>query len=155
MKGLKCIHFKNLRTPKKAMIVMKNQIEKQPDMFLMKWHRKINFDELKENLEDGFRWFKMESAIFHIGCRNIESAQKLLKFARSIGFKRSGIIESEKRVVVEVSGTEKIDAPVNNKLSRDYIEKLIDEANLRIERNTARVNVLKKYFQDYSKTIPA
>jgi tRNA(Phe) wybutosine-synthesizing methylase Tyw3 len=70
-----------------------------------------------------------------------------LRYARSIGFKRSGIIESSRRIIVEVLSTEKVDTPINSELSSKYLKKIVDESNKRFEQNSKRVKKLYKFFR--------
>ena len=70
------------------------------------------------NIPDGNLWFRQEGAILHVCCKTMQSAEKLLSVARDVSFKRSGIIAKGKRIIVEILGTEKLDAPIakNGKL---------------------------------------
>lgn len=127
--------------------LLKDQIKKEPGAFIERWHRKIKLSELKKMLGKNYIWFKMEGAILHIGCRDMSSADSLLKYARSIGFKRSGVIEASRRIIVEIASTEKVDAPLNNLLSDSYLKKIVDESNKRFSQNEARVKKLYRFFR--------
>jgi|FLOH01.1.fsa_nt_gi tRNA wybutosine-synthesizing protein 3 len=83
-------------------------------------------------------WFRQEPAILHVSARTIDDASKLLRLVRPIGFKRSGIFEAEKRVILELVSTERIDAILARDgkilVNPDYINILVEEANKRLEQ---------------------
>lgn len=89
--------------------------------------------------------FKQEPLILHVACADLESAQKILKIARELGLKRSGIISLEKNIVVEIIGNEKIEFPIleNKKI-------LVDEKFLKIVLKKANEN-LKKSWEEIEK----
>ena len=71
-------------------VLMRDENKKGEGLFVKVWHDKINFEDLKkelENLENRNIKFKLESPIIHIACKDLESASKLLEEAKHIGFK--------------------------------------------------------------------
>jgi len=88
-------------------------------------------------------WFKQESMILHVCCKTMESALALLGSAHMAGFKRSGIICASKRIMVEITGTERVDTIIADKgrllVDKDYIEVLVREANIKMDANRARI----------------
>lgn len=114
-------------------------------------HRKVNFSEIKKvlkNIPKEKLWFRYEPAIFHISCRTIDDAQKIINAARSVGFKKSGIQATRKKISVEVSSSDIIDTIIatNGNLVVDdsYLKILIDEANKKMKRNKKK---LKKFYE--------
>ena len=120
--------------------------KKHETEWLFAKHGKISFSELKKALrklpkEDV--WFKEEASIFHICCRAIDDAQKLINLARSLGFRRSGAQATKRKIVVEIVSTENIEAIVarNRKaiVADGYLKVLAEEANKKMERNKGKI----------------
>ena len=108
------------------------------DFAVMKWHRKINFDEVMAALNSascsGSIWFRQEPSIFHIVSKDFDGAVKLLDIALKSGYKNSGIaVLKEGRFMVQVISTERIDAPLTSKgkllVSEEYVRFLVELAN--------------------------
>jgi len=118
--------------------------EKSKNVFLFKTHTKISFFELKKELQKAIKeypnmiYFKQESCILHVVCKDFTSAEKLLIKARIAGWKRSGIIASKKRIVLELMSTERLELPIANKkkilVNDDFLKLLAKEANQRLNR---------------------
>ena len=125
-----------------------------PNLFLFVMHDKTSFKKLKRELVRLSRkleklvYFKQEPCILHAACQNLEAAQKLLEKAKLAGWKKSGIIASKKRIVVELSSTEKIEMPVLNKgkilVSDEFLKLLVKEANSLLERSWEKIKRLEK-----------
>ncbi len=103
-------------------------------------------------------WFRMESPIFHVACKNKESAEKLLKICQSNGWKRSGIIstggkgETRKRIMIEILGNERIDTPIaaNKELIMDekFVKFLVKKANEKLNKSRERLEELRKKIEE-------
>lgn len=93
-------------------------------------------------------WFKQESLILHVCCRTIMDANKLLKIAREIGFKRSGIISKGRKITTEIINPEYMLTIIaeNGKLLTDknYLKILISEANKKMEKNKRKTEEFYK-----------
>lgn len=99
-------------------------------------------------------WFRMESPIYHIACRDLDAATALLKVCQQNGWKRSGITSTggrrarQQRVMVEIIANERIDVPVaqDGKLlvSEDYIDFLVDKGNKRLIKSREKVEALRQ-----------
>lgn len=114
---------------------------KKKAKFLGKWHRKVKEDEIKEAIEKATKgdiWFLVQSPIFHVSTISMENARKLLAVANQSGFKYSSIKAFNGRVVVEILGTERIDAPIGKDGEiyggSEYIKILTDVANQMMDR---------------------
>jgi len=110
--------------------------DKKGAKFLGKWHRIIKTSDIKkaaEKAEKGLIWILAQSPVFHIGCTDINIADKLLKTAIASGFKHSGLKSSRRKIIVEVCSTERLDAPVgrdrNLFCNEEYLQLLIDISN--------------------------
>jgi len=115
-------------------------------------HSKIKFSNVKsilkaKKLPKDDIWFRVESAILHVACADVEGALKLLNTARNGGFRRSGIISLGKnRATIELVSTEKIDTIIakNKKLlvDNDYLTILIAEGNNKLEKAWEKIEKL-------------
>ena len=102
-------------------------------------HDLADYDKFKRIIE-GYKGkekllFKQEAPILHICTRDIEKAQQLVDTAKKCGFKRSGIISSNKKIVVEIVSTDLISTPVYDKkvlITDSYLGYLIKHANERL-----------------------
>ena len=119
--------------------------------FHSKWHRKVKFRELLEEIERKVDapelWMKQEPFILHLGTNNLENANRLLRCCRIAGIKRAGIMVAEKeKFIVELIGTQNISLPVKkgNKALADknYLKFVLLKANAKLARNYA---LLKKF----------
>jgi tRNA wybutosine-synthesizing protein 3 len=132
-------------------VLLKGEIDKQPDAFLFKSHKKISLGELKKALDgldyNGLVEFKQSSCILHVACSSVEKADELVRKAKEAGWKYSGIM-SLKRNIVELHSTEHIDFPIflDDKIlvNDDFLKVVVVEANKRLERVWGKIDRLKK-----------
>ena len=123
-------------------VILKNCKEKKDDLFIKVWHDKISIGDLKIVLENikinDLIYFKQEPCILHVACRNLKSAQEIHDLGKEAGWKRCGIIASDKRFVVELNATQKLEFPIFYKtiLGDDYfLEIVVREANRKLEES--------------------
>ena len=124
---------------------------KEDTAFVAKWHRQVGFDEVRKTLDSaagGDLWFRMEGFILHISCRDIETAGRVLELKTKLGLKRGGIFHvSDDRVQIELVSTLKMDLPVKHNgtmlVSDEYLKTIINEANVKMQRNSEDVEKLK------------
>lgn len=108
-------------------------------------HGRASFPGLKKALANakGDVWINQEAAIFHVCSRSIEDAIRLLNAARDSGFKRSGIITANKRIITEIVSTEMISAILakggKQLVDGNYLKILVKEANARMKRNREKI----------------
>ncbi len=127
--------------------------KKNEAQYLFVSHEKVNFSNFKKLLKNKKLpkddiWFRAESAILHVACKDSESALKLLNTARNVGFRRSGIISLGKnRATVELVSTEKIDTIIakNGELlvGDSYLKILIKEGNKKLEKAWEKIKNLE------------
>ncbi|MEM5820175.1 MAG: hypothetical protein QW678_00790 [Candidatus Aenigmatarchaeota archaeon] len=131
---------------------------KKDSFFIGKWHEKVNAEEiiknLKENIKNDLIWFKQEPFIIHLVFPKIKFARDVLKIARDVGFKHSGIISLKKeKIVLEVTGLDRIDFPIviNSEftISLENFIKIVDLANSKMIRNAILRQKFFKYFFEY------
>lgn len=134
-------------------ILLVDKGNKKDSYFIGKWHEKVSAEEIIENLKNNINneliWFKQEPFIIHLIFPKLKFAMDVLKIARDIGFKHSGIISLKKeRIVLEVTGLDKIDFPIviNSELtiSLENFVKIVDLANSKLIRNSVLRN---KFFE--------
>ena len=118
-----------------------------------KWHREVSADEVVKALQEipgtGIVWFMHEPTIMHIVCRDLAAAGKLVELARNHGYKKVGILSYKvDRVLVEVCGTERIDAPVAESgkilVADEYIGYLAELADKKFKKGMQRLNRFEK-----------
>lgn len=115
---------------------------------LMKYNSKL-ISVIKESLNyKESVWFRQEPVILHVAARTLEHASEFLRTARKIGFKRSGLFEVDKRFLMELVSTERIDTIIakDGKLlvSNDYFKVLSKEANKRLENTWEKIKKLEE-----------
>ena len=127
---------------------------KNESNWLFARHNKIKFNEIKNYLKNKIKneiWLKQEPLILHVRCRNLKSAKKLLNASRKI-FKRAGIISlSNEKIVVEIIGSEKIDAIIADgdfAADEKYLKNLIKYANRNFEENKRKGEMFLKIIKN-------
>lgn len=130
--------------------------DKKNAKFIGKWHRTINSDEVISALDKaatGQLWLLAQSSIIHIGAKTNEAADKILKIAYSCGFKHSGFKSIEKRYIVEVCSTERLDAPVGKDgrlfCDEEYLNLLVNISNEIMKKSNAKLKRFEKELRKY------
>ncbi len=113
-----------------------------------KWHGKVSVEDVRGAIEKcacyGTVWFRCEPLIFHIVSADFEGAKKLIETAIKAGLKRSGVqVMKDGRFVVEVLGTDRVDAPIMDGgkmlVADDYIEYLVGIADKKFDINNKKL----------------
>ena len=116
-----------------------------------KWHRTVEFGEVMKALktlpQHGTIWFLQEPTIIHINCRTLDDASRLVDLSRNAGYKKASILSfKDERIIVEINGTERINAPLaidgQQIADNEYIRQLIEIANKKFTKGMTR---LEKY----------
>lgn len=129
--------------------------KKTKNVFLYRTHEKINFNNLKESLFEvskklkrGIIFFKQEPCFIVISCRNKESQWKLFSSARNNGWKKSGILSIDKKLLVELMSDERIEFPVIKDgeilIEEKLMNLIIEKANKNLEKGWAKIKFLEK-----------
>ncbi|MEM0493012.1 MAG: hypothetical protein QXS02_03535 [Candidatus Thermoplasmatota archaeon] len=125
--------------------------DKKNARVLGKWHVRVNAQDVLDSVkkaEKGMIWLLSQSPILHIGCSSLKAANTLVKLAVSSGFKNSTVKSTGKRITVELSSTERLDAPLGKDgvlfCDQKYIELLVDISNMIIERSNKKIRSLEK-----------
>lgn len=133
-------------------ITMPKSGKKQDTKWLFSSHNKISFNGIEKvlnsikNVKEDV-WFRAEPAIMHIAADTLENAVKLLNIARSIGFRRSGIIGIRKnKISAELISTERLETIIAKKgkiiVDKNYLKCLIKEANIKLKKTRIKINKL-------------
>ncbi len=91
-------------------------------------------------------FFRMEGAILHVCCKDLDSAKKLFDLGKSAGFKVGGIISIKPKIVVELRSVDFLDTIISKHgkmlVGADYVKILINIANSKLERTWERIKKL-------------
>ena len=120
----------------------KDEIKKDA-FFHAKWHDKPNFKEFMKALNEKTTetlWLKSEPFIYHVGCKSLLYARKMLDIKDKAGVKKGGIfIAKEGKFLVELTGSNKIALPVKKKdeilLNKKQLKFYFDDAVSKLVKN--------------------
>ena len=126
----------------------KNEVQ-----FLFVTHNYITAVTLKK-IEDSLKqlplnkvWFRFEPMILHVACKTLDDANSMLNKARPF-FKHSGIMTAREKIVVELRGSEFIEALIAKDrkmlVSDSYMKILIEEGNRKMKQNKRKIEALTK-----------
>lgn len=125
--------------------------DKKNAVFLGKWHNTVTLDEItkaSQTATTGLVWLLSQSPIIHVIAKNLEAADKLVKTAISSGLKNSGFKLYDKKIVIELCSTERLDAPIgeNNTLfcTQDHLVLLIKIANEIITKSQEKMKKFQR-----------
>jgi len=133
-------------------VLIKESDKKKEGLFLFRTHDKVSMNELKKELSRikyaGLIYFKQESCILHVACKSLSNTQELLDLGKLAGWKKSGIISSNKRFVCELMGSEYISLPIMNNrkilVSENYLKLVTKEANKKLSRAWDKIQKLER-----------
>ncbi|MBU3907060.1 MAG: hypothetical protein KKA64_02295 [Nanoarchaeota archaeon] len=135
-------------------VLMKDSEIKKHGLFLKVDHNKISFNLLIKDLKEivgknkNLIMFKQESCILHVACSSLENAQKLYDKAKLAGWKKSGIISSGKRFIVELNSTEKLEFPIADRgkelVDEKFLKMIVKEANRKLKKGWEKIRRLEK-----------
>ena len=130
-------------------ITLMKGVKKGEAIWLYKTHYHGDLEKIFEIISDlenneQIR-FIFEPFIIHVRCNTLEKAQKLLKILHQNGFRKSHLI-SFKTYNIEINNTNKIETIFTNKLSKEYIKILVNEANTRLQKCKDNIKKLEKIF---------
>ncbi|MBU0461844.1 MAG: hypothetical protein KJ574_04635 [Nanoarchaeota archaeon] len=131
-------------------LLMTTSGKKNATNWLFVTHKIMDFEEMRAALKKIPKetvWFRFEPLILHIACKDMAAAARLLNLLHDAGFKRSGIISTQK-IVIELIGTERIDAPVTDDgkliVTDEYLAFLVNKANRKMVKNGEDIDKLFK-----------
>jgi len=116
-----------------------------------KWHRVVTFEEVEEAVKKahiGVLWLLAQAPILHVGAESLDAADRLVKLARSCGFKNSAVKSTSKKIMVELCSTERLDAPIGVEgrilCDAEYLELLVDISNSVMERSARKLRLFEQ-----------
>ena len=124
-------------------VLLEKESKKKFDCtWIFKKHDTVKFKEIFDLLKNkkfpNPVWFIQQPLIMHVSCKDLNCAKQFLNLSRKI-FKKAGIIGlNEKRVMVEIIGTEHLETIVADKnfvANEIYLKNLIRYANKNFEEN--------------------
>ena len=131
--------------------------DKKNALFLGKWHRTIDENELLETMNDyesDQLWLLGQPPIFHIGCHSIETADQMVKLGISSGMKHSGIKSIQDQIIVELCSTERIDMPIGDNgvllVDNTFLLFLLSKANKMINKAQHKLKRFEQNVQSFS-----
>ncbi|XP_069498006.1 tRNA wybutosine-synthesizing protein 3 homolog isoform X1 [Ambystoma mexicanum] len=123
------------------------EVQKQNCSWLFVTHQKCKKDDVIAALQkaNGDAVFKFEAFVLHVQCQLLEDAQLLHSVAINSGFRNSGITVGKKgKIVMAVRSTHCLEVPLCRKgtllVNEDYIDYLVQAANLKMEENKHRID---------------
>ena len=131
--------------------IMIDQDKKESGLFLKVWHDLLRFEDFykylpKEKVKLDLK-FKQEPCILHVACRTLEDAVRLLDKAKLAGWKKSGILSFNERIIVELNGTEKLEFPIISKgkilVSDEFLKVVIEKSNSNLKKSWKKIDKLK------------
>ena len=134
-------------------VLIKNVEKKTHDLFLFRTHNKISFNELKKELNNSLESkegviYKQEPVILHVCCKTLEDSEKLLNKSRICGWKNSGIMSLQGRIVLELRSTEHLALPIIEDgrilVDDNFLKILVKEGNKRLLRTWEKIKKLQE-----------
>ena len=133
-------------------VVMLDKKQKKSGLFLNVYHDIIKFKKFKNDLDKLGRVelvkFKQEPPILHVHCKSLKDAQILLRKAQLSGWKKSGIISSGKRFILELNGTDRLEFLLMNKgmilVDNAYLELIVKRCNENLKSGWEKIEKLRK-----------
>ena len=133
-------------------LLMIDQEKKAKGLFNWVSHKKFTLKQLKKEItklpKNAPIKYKQDPCILHVACRSIKDAITLYDKAKGIGWKRSGLISFEKRIVLELNSTEKLEFPIiqNKKLlvEDDFLKAIVKDSNEKLKRGWDKIKKLEK-----------
>lgn len=129
-------------------LIMIDQEKKAQGLFLKVSHELVEkdfFESLK--LPKSAVKFKFEPAILHVACRDLKSAESLMKTGQKAGWKKMGAISFGKNIIVEFIGSDKIEFPLAVKgkflVDKNFLNLVLEKSNNNLKKGWDKLENLK------------
>ncbi|MBI5072540.1 hypothetical protein HZA99_01855 [Candidatus Woesearchaeota archaeon] len=116
-------------------------------------HNIVSESEIRialKKLPKGIIFFRFEPLILHVVCKTMDAAQNLLQICGMCGLKHSGAMTLGKRIIVEIIGNDRLDAPVAKDgkiiITEEGISHYVADANEKMKRNLERIEKINYFF---------
>jgi tRNA wybutosine-synthesizing protein 3 len=125
--------------------------KKGPGVFLKVYHDKTSFEQLKKDLKEVVKstatiLFKQEPCGLHVATKTLNDAQNFLDKAKLAGWKKSGIISSNKRFIVECFSTENLSFPIisggNILVDDNFLKIIVKKSNENLKKSWKKIDKL-------------
>lgn len=135
-------------------VLMIDQEKKANGLILKNYHDIISFELLKKDLNEILKKykedikFKMEPCALHVAFRTFENAKEFYEKAKLLGWKKAGVISFDKRFIVEINGSEKLEFPIMQKkkilVDDNFLKIVLEDANRKMQRGWEKIEKLRK-----------
>ena len=127
-------------------------------MWIFKSHNTIKEEKIRSSIEFALNkkvdnlFLKVDSFILHVVCKDLKAANLLLETLHQLGLKRSGIIQLNKKIIIEIIGLDRLEFPLIIEkeliINLNKLEKIVDLANKKLLRNWERMYILYLALKD-------
>jgi tRNA wybutosine-synthesizing protein 3 len=124
---------------------------KNEAQWLFVTHEQTDFNTVQSRITPLPRdeiWLRAEGIILHVACRTHRDAFTLVSAAREAGLKRSGVISSRNKTIVEIIDTETLELPIAVEgtllVSEEYLTRVLEIASKKLERTRKKMKRLQK-----------
>lgn len=134
-------------------VIMINQEKKAEGLLTKVYHNLISLEEIKKDLEEltnrkeEFK-FKLEPCALHVAFKTFEQAKEFYEKAKLLGWKKAGVIAFDKRFVVELTSSERLEFPVikDGKILVDdeFLKIVVEDANEKLKKGWGKIEGLEK-----------
>ena len=123
-------------------LILKESDKKTDKLFIFRTHELTNFNEIKKALKKikykGLIYYRLDPCIIHIAANTLENSQKIHDLGKKAGWKRCGIIATNKRFVVELNASYKIELPIMFQgkilVDNEYLKFLVKESDRKLKK---------------------
>jgi tRNA wybutosine-synthesizing protein 3 len=136
-------------------VLMVYQEKKQNDLFCKVYHDLISLTIVEKDLKEICKKyknksikFKLDPPILHVACRDMKSAKSLYEKAKIAGWKKIGLVSWEKRIILEIICTGKLEFPIieNKKLlvNKNFLKIIVKQSNSKLKNSWKKIKKLEK-----------
>lgn len=136
----------------RAVLLIKKD-KKLPNLFVMRTHNLITFDELKQSLEEnkgkvnGMIFFKQEPCLITVACSSLEKQRELFSRAFDETWGKCGIVTTEKNYIIELMATDKLEFPIMNNgkvlVNDEFLKILVEITNNNLKKSWNKIKNLE------------
>ncbi len=149
---LKCCYTTSSCSGRIALLQLPEIGDKKNAIFIGKWHRNVNLEEVIESLKkykDGYLFFLVQSSIIHVVCEGLENARRMITIARDAGFKYTSIKSIKNgKILVEILSTENLQVPLGVdgeiKIDKENIKFFVNMANKILQRIKRKLQIFEE-----------
>jgi tRNA wybutosine-synthesizing protein 3 len=132
-------------------VIIIDQEKKAEGLLTKVYHSLISFEELKKDLnelierKEDFK-FKMEPCALHVAFRTFGQAKEFYEKAKLLGWKKAGVIAFDKRFVVEINSSDRLEFPIIRKgkilVNDEFLKIVVEEANEKLKKGWGKIEKL-------------